>query len=145
MHTVLCRLIGIWKHVHNTLYTVEKKGGVCGEFVFCCQNCPDLLWEKIVIMIKKNFWKFKAKGWELANLLVFLEQKNFLTCYWSLVQKNWRIRTNNWDVENYRNKLENIKCDIVCRRVSTMWLQLYIPEISDKAHWSFCGIFVQKW
>ena len=27
--------------------------------VFCYQNCADLLWEKIVILIKKNF-----RGWE---------------------------------------------------------------------------------
>ena len=25
--------------------------------VFCYQNCSDLLWEKIVLLIKKNFWK----------------------------------------------------------------------------------------
>ena len=24
--------------------------------VFCYQNCSDLLWEKIVLVIKKNFW-----------------------------------------------------------------------------------------
>ena len=28
--------------IHRT-YTIEKKGGVCGEFVVCYQNCPDLL------------------------------------------------------------------------------------------------------
>ena len=108
--------------------------------VFCFENCPDLLWEKIVIM--KNFWKFKAKSERSEQ---FLEHKNFLSCYWSLVLNNLRIRTNNWDVQNYRNKLENIKCYIVCRRVSTKWLHLYIPEISaDKVHWSFFGMFVQK-
>ena len=26
------------------------------EMVFCYQNCSDLLWEKIVPVIDKNFW-----------------------------------------------------------------------------------------
>ena len=126
------------------------------EMVFCYQNCSDLLWEKNCSSDREKL--FEIRGWrprickffEITRTIYsnserseqFLEQKNFLTCYWSLVLNNLRIRTNNWDVENYRNKLENIKCDIVCRRVSTMWLQLYIPKISDKAYWSFCGMFV---
>ena len=82
----------------------------------------------MVIMIKKNLKKDK----ELSKSEQFLKQKNFLICYLSLVQKNLRIRTNNWDVENYRNKLENIKCDIVCRRVSTKY---YVaPVVHTRNH-----------
>jgi hypothetical protein len=41
--------------------------------VFCYQNCSDLLWEKIVLVVKKNFW-FKAEGREFAKVLRSLEQ-----------------------------------------------------------------------
>ena len=27
--------------------------------VFCYQNCSDLLWEKIVLAIEKNFWNLR--------------------------------------------------------------------------------------
>ena len=30
------------------------------EMVFCLVNCSDILWKKIVLMMKKNFWKFKT-------------------------------------------------------------------------------------
>ena len=29
---------------------------------FCYQNCSDLLWEKIVIVIEKNFWNSRLKA-----------------------------------------------------------------------------------
>ena len=32
------------------------------EMVFCYQNCSDLLWEKIVWVIEKNFWNLKLKA-----------------------------------------------------------------------------------
>ena len=31
----------------------SKKG-----LVFCYQNCSDILWEQIVLVIEKNFWNF---------------------------------------------------------------------------------------
>ena len=36
--------------------------------VFCYQNCSDLLWEKIVLLIKKNFWNSRLKA---ENLQIF--------------------------------------------------------------------------
>ena len=42
--------------------------------VFCYQNCSDLLWEKIVLVIKKIFWKFEAEDREFAKCLRSLEQ-----------------------------------------------------------------------
>ena len=30
--------------------------------VFCYQNCSDLLWEKIVLVIEKNFWNSRLKA-----------------------------------------------------------------------------------
>ena len=35
--------------------------------ISCYANWPDLLWEKIVLVIEKNFCKFEAKGWEFAK------------------------------------------------------------------------------
>ena len=42
--------------------------------VFCVQNCSDLLWEKIVLVIKEKLWKFESNGREFANFLRLLEQ-----------------------------------------------------------------------
>ena len=43
------------------------------ERVFCYQNCSDLLWEEIVLVIGKKI-KFEAEGQEFANILRSLEQ-----------------------------------------------------------------------
>ena len=32
------------------------------KMVFCYQNCSDLLWEKIVLVIEKNFWNSRLKA-----------------------------------------------------------------------------------
>ena len=32
------------------------------EMVFCYQNCSDLLWEKIVLVIEKNIWNSRLKA-----------------------------------------------------------------------------------
>ena len=37
------------------------------EMVFCYQNCFDLLWEKIVLLIEKNFWNSRLKAENLQN------------------------------------------------------------------------------
>ena len=42
--------------------------------VFCYQNCCDLLWEKNVLVIEKNFCKFSAFSLELDNFSRSLEQ-----------------------------------------------------------------------
>ena len=36
-------------------------------FVFCYQNCSDLLWEKIVLVIEKNFWNSRLKAENLQT------------------------------------------------------------------------------
>ena len=35
--------------------------------VFCYQNCSDLLWEKIVLVIEKNFWNSRLKAENLQK------------------------------------------------------------------------------
>ena len=32
------------------------------EMAFCYRNCSDLLWEKIVLVIEKNFWNSRLKA-----------------------------------------------------------------------------------
>ena len=53
--------------------------------VFCYQNSSNLLWEKIVLVIKKKLLKFEAEGREFAKFLRSLEQLNLF--------KQWKVRT----------------------------------------------------
>ena len=53
------------------------------EMVFCYQNCSDLLWEKNVLVIGKNFWNSRLKAETLQN---FWDCKNNLS-------KQWKVRT----------------------------------------------------
>ena len=37
------------------------------KMVFCYQNCSDLQWEKIILVIEKNFWNSRLKAENLQN------------------------------------------------------------------------------
>ena len=37
------------------------------RLVFCYQNCSDLLWEKTVLVIEKNFWNSRLKAKNLQK------------------------------------------------------------------------------
>ena len=52
----------------------KKETKIALEMVFCYQKCSDLLWEKIVLVIEKNFVKFEAEGREFAKFLRSQEQ-----------------------------------------------------------------------
>ena len=78
--------------------------------VFCYQNWSDPLWEKIVLVIEKKKLKFEAEGREFENILSdwessgqFFKQNTFF----NFLTVKIPIGTNNWDVETYRNTLEN--------------------------------------
>ena len=67
------------------------------KMVFCFQNCSDQLWEKNVLLIKKNFWNLRLKAKNLQNFLdhmsserseQFLKQNAFLTCSWRFLRSN---------------------------------------------------------
>ena len=47
---------------------------------FCCQNCSDLLWERIVLGIEKNFWNSRLQA---ENL-----QKNLRSLYYSSSERS---------------------------------------------------------
>ena len=51
--------------------------------VFCYQNCSDLLWEKIVLVIEENFWNSRLKAENLQN---FWD-------HWNNLFKQWKVRT----------------------------------------------------
>ena len=50
--------------------------------VFCYQNCSDLLWEKIVLVVEKNFWSLRLKA---ENLQKFSD-------HWNNFIKQWKVR-----------------------------------------------------
>ena len=52
------------------------------DLVFCCQNCSDLLWETIVLVIEKNFWNSRLKA---ENLQKFWD-------HWNNLFKEWKVR-----------------------------------------------------
>ena len=56
---------------------------ICIEMLFCYQNCSDLLWEKIVLVIEKNFWNSRLKA---KNFQKFWDHLNNLF-------KQWKDRT----------------------------------------------------
>ena len=71
------------------------------KMVFCYQNCSDLLWEKFVLVIEKNFWNSRLnaenlqKFWDHYNNLLeqwkvrpIFEANAFLTCSWSFLRSN---------------------------------------------------------
>ena len=53
------------------------------KMLFCYQNCSDLLWEKIVLVIEKNFWNSRLKA---ENFQKFWDHLNNLF-------KQWKVRT----------------------------------------------------
>ena len=70
MHTYLPRLLlDLWKllKLQNLNYFINVEISLVVKMVFCYQNCSDLLWEKIVLVIEKNFWNLRLKAENLQN------------------------------------------------------------------------------
>ena len=72
-----CRLINFT--VAQPLWSL-----VCGGMVFCYQNCSDLLWEKIVLVIEKNFWNSRLN---LFMITYFWGTLNFSFCFFSKMKQ----------------------------------------------------------
>ena len=51
--------------------------------LLCFQNCSDPLWEKIVVVIEKNFWSLRLNA---ENLQIFRDHYNNLL-------KQWKVNT----------------------------------------------------
>ena len=76
------------EHYCQLDYWFSNLGGITfflfyWSMVFCYQNCFDLLWEKIVLVIKKNIWNSRLKA---ENLQKILDHQNNLL-------KQWKDRT----------------------------------------------------
>ena len=99
------------KDEKNNFHDLEKgnwKEERKGKRVFCFENCSDLLWEQIVLVIENKFCTFEAEGQEFEKKfdstrtiysnsersVQFLKQN---TCYW------WFLRS---------DTLEEIKCQL---------------------------------
>ena len=55
-----------WPVISNDTFISSKSEA--WEMVFCYQNCSDLLWEKMVLVIEKNFWNSRLKEENLQNV-----------------------------------------------------------------------------
>jgi hypothetical protein len=108
----LVTIMGIADTIGPCLFRIENcefRNGIC------YQNCSDLLWEKNVLMIKKNFWSSKLKAenlqnvWDHSNTLfkqgkfrnflnLFLEVSNIKTIRIIRIQ----IGKKYWDLETCR-------------------------------------------
>ena len=64
--------------------------------VFCYQNCSDLLWEKIVLAIEKNFWNSRLKTENLQKFWDHYRSVNLQSNFWysHLFQKTNEKRKN---------------------------------------------------
>ena len=98
-----CPLVfGFWLLSHVIYLQAEK-------MVFCYQNCSDLMWEKIVLVIEKtlqfeNFditWTIHSNSERSEQFLVTECFFNFLEIF--QISKNWtiiiQIGTNYWNLE----------------------------------------------
>ena len=56
----------IWENESDVMTSIHLKVGYQIKMVFCYQNCSD--WEKIVLVIEKNFWNSRLKA---ENLKIF--------------------------------------------------------------------------
>ena len=64
---------GKWKDVEKNYDTyfdlLFLNNHILRMYLFCFENCSDLLWEEILLVTKKCFCKFDAEGREFANFL----------------------------------------------------------------------------
>ena len=56
-----------WKNCMHFILHNDERSFLKLHLVFCFQNCSDLLWEKIVLVIKRNFWNSRLKAEILQN------------------------------------------------------------------------------
>ena len=116
--------------------------------VFCYQNCSDLLYEKIVLVIEKNVWNSRLKAKNLQNFWdprkiylnsespeQFLKQNAFLTCFWSFIRSNTLEQfTQTVKVQNiFLKKNYFLTCSWIFLRSNTLSRRLRIQ--GEKNNW----------
>jgi hypothetical protein len=77
------------------------------EMVFCYQNCSDLLWEKNVLVIEKNFWFAKF----LRSLKVSKSRNDFFKYTFPPKNKRTNFTLLLWNLRStcFRSFLEEIE------------------------------------
>ena len=73
--------------------------------VFCYQNCSDILWERIVLVIEKNFWQFANEGRKLEKkgwIEQFFKQNALLSPHIKYVRTIQIQIGKHLDLETYR-------------------------------------------
>ena len=90
--------------------------------VFCFQNCSELLWEKIVLMIEKIFWNSRLK----PNNLQKIYSQTIRTI---LIQ----IRKNNWDLGTAGKVRKKFLFS------GTKWIKIYMQQWFDEEWWYVIG------
>ena len=111
--------------------------------VFCYQNCSDLLWQKIVLEIEKNFWNSRLKPrickiFEITRTIYSnserseqcLETECFLTCSWRFLISN--------KLEQFKFKLEKIigiKKHAGKFRKRNFFLDIFVNDCPKTSHW----------
>ena len=77
--------------------------------VFCYQNCSDLLWEKIVLVIEKNFWNSRLKAENLQN---FWEHENLFKPVDKIVLSFLRVALPVLNLGAF--PIYYVLCDVIC-------------------------------
>ena len=116
----------------------------CLGLVFCYQNCSDLLWGKIVLVIEKNFWNSRLKAENFQKFWVTSERSEqfLVTEVFSLnFIHNWKWDQFFWDnaskvllpkdllVEELKNQIFFI---LLITFMPTIKLFLFIRKLKSK-------------
>ena len=139
--------------------------------VFCFENCSHLFMKKCSNDQENLFANLRLKTKNLNSFYItgtiysksersehFLKQSAFSTCSWRFLRSDrnitFRIQigTNNWEVETYRNKLENVsnKVYFLSSRLSQthhiIWRKSNIWTEKNQLDWRSCWCsFVYLW
>ena len=106
------------------------------ELVFCYQNCSDLLCEKIVLVIEKNFWNLRLKAEKFAKTLRSIgkfihtmkgQTNAFLTCSWRFLRSNILEQLNwNWKkLLGFRNLQKKLEKRLFLTFPSNFWIHFF--------------------
>ena len=93
------------------------------QMVFCYQNCSDLLWEKVELVVEKNLWDSRLnnlfKQWNVRTIL--------LTCSWRFLMSNkleqLEFRKFGKKILGFRNMQEKLEeSQFSCNPITFLWI-----------------------
>ena len=82
--------------------------------VFCYQSCSDLLWEIIVLLIKKNFWNSRLKA---ENYLCSENRMSWI--FWLFFQNVHEWKLDHWNPQEQRPwcPVINFNCNLCFNKI----------------------------